>query len=123
MFVGAAVAGVVISTAGGVKARGALLRDVSCYLIGVAAVAIILSSGSFTWPLAVLLLVMYLLFVAAVLAADIIHIWQSRKRYILHHLPRRSNDAVSYHGIEAQLLTDSQPQFRWQMSLAYFASH
>ena len=80
MFVGAAVAGVVISTAGGVKARGALLRDVSCYLIAVAAVAVILGSGSFTWPLAVLLLIMYLLFVAAVLAADIIHIWQSRNR-------------------------------------------
>lgn len=81
MFVGAAVAGVVISTAGGVKARGALIRDVSCYLLAVATVAIILRGGSFTWALSVLLLVMYLLFVAAVLAADIIHIWQSKTRY------------------------------------------
>lgn len=82
MFVGAAVAGLVISTAGGVKARGALLRDVSSYLIAIAVVAIILRSGSFTWLMAVLLLAMYLLFVAAVLAADIVHIWQ-KKRYRL----------------------------------------
>ena len=87
MFVGAAVAGLVISTAGGVKARGALLRDVSCYLVAVAVVAIILGSGRFTWFLAVLLLVMYLLFVAAVLAADIIHIWQSKNRCILIFTP------------------------------------
>ena len=81
MFVGAAVAGVVISTAKGVKARGALVRDISCYLVAVAAVAIILRGGRFTWVLAVMLLVMYLLFVAAVLAADIIHIWQSKTRW------------------------------------------
>ena len=80
MFVGAAVAGVVISTAKGVKARGALLRDVSSYLVAVLVVAIIFWNGKFTWTLSVLLLVMYLLFVATVLAADIIHIWQSKTR-------------------------------------------
>lgn len=78
MFVGAAVAGVIISIAGGVKARGALLRDVSCYILAVLVVAIILKSGSFTWPRAALLLVLYLLFVIAVLAADIFHIVQTR---------------------------------------------
>jgi len=80
MFVGAAVAGVVIMTAGGVKARGALLRDVSCYMVAVGVVTLILWAGVFTWGLAILLLAMYLLFVACVLAADIVHLWQTRRR-------------------------------------------
>jgi len=79
MFVGAAVAGVVITTAGGVKAQGALLRDMSCYLVAVGVVALILWRGAFTWGLAVLLMAMYLLFVACVLAADILHLWQTRR--------------------------------------------
>ena len=80
MFVGAAVAGLVIMAADGVKARGALLRDVSCYLIAVGTVGLVLASGSVTWATAVALLLMYLLFVAVVLAADIHHIWQSSFR-------------------------------------------
>ena len=87
MFVGAAVAGLVIMAANGVKARGALLRDVSCYLIAVGTVGLVLASGSVTWATAVALLLMYLLFVAVVLAADIHHIWHSRFR--------RASSAVS----------------------------
>ena len=85
MFVGAAVAGAVIFVAQGVKARGALVRDVFCYLLAVGFVAVLLRAGQMTWPAAVLLLVMYLLFVAVVLAADIVHIWKAKVRYISTH--------------------------------------
>lgn len=82
MFVGAAVAGAVIFVSQGVKARGALIRDVLCYLLAVGVVAGLLSTGRMTWPAALLLLIMYVLFVVVVLAADIAHIWKSKVRYI-----------------------------------------
>ena len=87
MFVGAAVAGAVIWTAGGVKARGALMRDVSSYMASVAVVAMILSAGRMTWILAATLLSMYLLFVCIVLAADIIHLRQNGFRSSLLSFP------------------------------------
>ena len=45
MFVGSVVAGAVMLTAGGAKARGALLRDISGAFLAVAVVAVIFSLG------------------------------------------------------------------------------
>lgn len=80
MFVAAAVAGLVIWTAGGVKARGALLRDVSCYLISAAVVAALLASGTFTWAKSAFLIGMYVAFVLTVLAADTWHVIRNKGR-------------------------------------------
>ena len=80
MFVAAAVAGLVIWTAGGVKARGALLRDVSCYLISAAVVAALLASGTFTWVKSAFLIGMYVAFVLTVLAADTWHVIRNKGR-------------------------------------------
>lgn len=80
MFVGAAVAGLVIWTAEGVKARGALLRDVSSYLVSGLVVAFILKSGTFTWAKSWALLIMYAAFVLAVLAADTWHVIRNKSR-------------------------------------------
>ena len=80
MFVGAAVAGLVIWTAEGVKARGALLRDVSSYLGSALVVALLLHSGTFTWPKSWALIGMYAAFVLAVLAADTWHVFKNKRR-------------------------------------------
>lgn len=80
MFVGAAVAGLVIWTAQGVKARGALIRDVSGYLISALVVACLLASGNFSWFKSSFLLVMYAAFVLAVLVADTWHVIRNKQR-------------------------------------------
>ncbi|DBA93227.1 TPA: hypothetical protein ACH3X2_003522 [Trebouxia sp. C0005] len=73
MFVGCVVAGSVMLCCQGAKVRGALIRDVAAYAIAVLAVAIILWSGKVGLIKACFLLVLYVVFVILVLAADIHH--------------------------------------------------
>jgi len=73
MFVGTIVAGAVIMRAGGVSARGALVRDVSMYALSLLIVFGIFIHGVVTYYYATILFVVYILFVLIVLAADIYH--------------------------------------------------
>lgn len=73
MFVTTCVAGMVILIAGGAKARGALLRDIAAYGVACAVVWGFLAHGRVDRTGAALLLVLYGVFVAIVLAADLYH--------------------------------------------------
>eukprot|EP00884_Botryococcus_braunii_P009487 jgi/Botrbrau1/1853/Bobra.146_1s0044.1 len=78
MFVGCAVSGVVILLGNGATARGALLRDVTAYLLSLLTVVGIFMSAHFTRQAAIGLLCMYIGFVVIVLAADTYHILSTR---------------------------------------------
>jgi len=70
LFVGCVVGGLVVRTAGGAPARGALVRDVLAYGLAASAAAAALASGSVTAAKAGGLLALYVLYVATVAAAD-----------------------------------------------------
>mmetsp|Transcript_54685 Transcript_54685/g.150679 ORF Transcript_54685/g.150679 Transcript_54685/m.150679 type:complete len:399 (-) Transcript_54685:680-1876(-) len=73
MFVGTVVAGVVMLIADGVKARGALIRDLSMYVLTCSTVMTMFLSGEMTSGKVTLLLSMYFVFIVVVLIADIFH--------------------------------------------------
>jgi len=73
MLVGGVVSGVVVLIAGGVKCRGALIRDVMALVVTIAIVWNNLSSGVVTHATTTMFFGLYGSFVCAVLAADIYH--------------------------------------------------
>ena len=74
MFVGTCVAGAVMVVADGAKAKGALLRDVSAYLLSATLVAVLIGvHGVVTMQTVGVLLGSYVTFVLVVLAADLWH--------------------------------------------------
>lgn len=73
MFVGTIVAGVVIVVAGGVKCRGALVRDLCMFLITIGVVYFFFNQGEIGSVAINAFLWLYLLFVVVVLIADIYH--------------------------------------------------
>lgn len=60
---------------GGAKARGALLRDVSAYLISVVTITALLWRGHMSYVSAASLLILYVAFIFIVLGADLWHIF------------------------------------------------
>lgn len=52
MFIGTVVLGCVLGAGKGATMRGALIRDVSSYMLAVAAVATIVASGQVRWSTA-----------------------------------------------------------------------
>lgn len=102
MFVGTVVAGIVIVTAGGVKCRGALVRDLCMFLITLVMVYLFFDSGeigpaainTFFWS--------YFSFVVVVLIADIYHRQVvlpriQRKNEILAHTPVEGREGAAEH--------------------------
>lgn len=75
LFVGCVVAGAIMLANGGAKARGALMRDVSAYCIGVVAITAFMWTGEMTFFRSAVLLVIYAAFVITVLGADLWHIF------------------------------------------------
>jgi len=85
MFITTVVAGAVVLANGGLKCRGALVRDVLALAITCVVVALNLEEGKVTQRTESLFISMYIIFVAIVLLADIYH------RAIM--LPRIQNQA------------------------------
>lgn len=78
MFIGTVVVACVLKAGDGASMRGALIRDVSSYALAVIATTAVIASGKVTVWKAALLLTLYVVFVAVVCAADILHITKSR---------------------------------------------
>ena len=75
LFVGCVVAGAIMLANGGAKARGALMRDVGAYCIGVVTITAFMWTGEMTFFGCAVLLVIYAAFVFTVLGADLWHIF------------------------------------------------
>ncbi|BDA43166.1 probable mitochondrial sodium/calcium exchanger protein [Coccomyxa sp. Obi] len=75
LFVGCVVAGAIMLANGGAKARGALMRDVAAYCIGVVTITAFMWTGKMTYFRSLVLLVVYAAFVITVLGADLWHIF------------------------------------------------
>lgn len=75
LFVGCIVAGAIMLANGGAKARGALMRDVSAYCIGVITITVFMWTGEMTYFRSGVLLILYGAFVVIVLGADLWHIF------------------------------------------------
>jgi len=73
MFVGTVVAGMVIVSAGGVKCRGALVRDVLMLMVTVTVVYVFFEKGVMGNAAIRTFILLYFVFVAVVLAADVYH--------------------------------------------------
>lgn len=72
---GAVVAGAIMLVNGGAKARGALLRDVAAFGIGVITITAFLGTGGMSYGRCAVLLAEYVAFVLIVLGADLWHIF------------------------------------------------
>ena len=70
MFVGCVVAGRIITINGGVRSRGAQIRDVLAQLIAVVVVAGLIASGKMTYASVAVLLILYSIYVLIVAVAD-----------------------------------------------------